>query len=91
MTTEGASGTIEVEVLLFARARELAGRPRARLALPAGSTVAEAARRLERAFPALSPCLKVARFAVNEEFASEGSLVPDGAVLAVIPPVSGGV
>lgn len=81
---------IEVEVLFFARAKELAGAPRARLALPLGSTVETAARRLGEAFPGLAGALSACRFAVNEEFASSGEAVPDGATLAVIPPVSGG-
>ena len=38
---EAGSETLEVEVLFFARARDLAGRTRATLRLPASATVAE--------------------------------------------------
>jgi molybdopterin synthase catalytic subunit len=82
---------IEVEVLLFARARELAGRDRLRLRLRQGGTVRDAAAALSAACPALERCLEVSRIGVNEEFAGPGDPVPAGAVLAVIPPVSGGV
>jgi sulfur-carrier protein len=86
----GKPGTIEVEVLFFARARELAGKARARLALPAGATVAEAALRLEKEFPGLGAQVRSCRLALNEEFARDGDVIADRSVLAVIPPVSGG-
>ena len=81
---------IEVEVLFFARARDLAGKAKARLALPAGATVAEAARRIEEEFPGLGAQVRNCRIAVNEEFARAEDPVADRSVLAVIPPVSGG-
>ena len=86
-----APEAIEVEVLFFARARELSGLHSARIELPAGATVAAAAKELARRFPRLAAGLPSCRFAVNEEFASDAAPVPDGSVLAVIPPVSGGV
>jgi molybdopterin converting factor subunit 1 len=86
----GKAGAIEVEVLFFARARDLAGTARARLELPAGATVAEAVRRLEEEFPGLGAQVRSCRIAVNEEFARGGDPVSDRSVLAVIPPVSGG-
>lgn len=82
---------MEVEVLFFARARELAGRDRARLGLRGGATVREACAALAAAYPALEKCLAASRIGVNEEFADPGAVIPAGAVLAVIPPVSGGV
>ena len=86
----GNPGTIEVEVLFFARARDLAGKAKARMALPLGATVAEAVRQLEKEFPGLGRQVRSCRIAVNEEFAREEDPVPDQSVLAVIPPVSGG-
>lgn len=81
---------IQVEVLLFARARELAGGSSLRLEVPQGATVADAARRLMEARVALAQLLPSCRFAVNDEFAASSDPLPPGAVLAVIPPVSGG-
>ena len=40
--------------------------------------------------PALARVLPRCRLAVNQEFAEDGDPVPDGAEVAVIPPVSGG-
>lgn len=81
---------IEVEVLFFARARELTGNPQLRLQLPQGATVSTAAHRLEEMFPGLGQYFKCCRLALNEEFASGDALIRDKSVLAVIPPVSGG-
>jgi molybdopterin converting factor subunit 1 len=81
---------IDVEVLFFARARELAGTQRATLRLEAPATVESAAREVAARFPRLGGLLAVCRFAVDEAFASSGEAVQAGAVLAVIPPVSGG-
>jgi molybdopterin converting factor subunit 1 len=82
--------TIEVEVLFFARARELAGRASARVRLPAGSSVESAVRRIGEEFPGLGPYLGACRVALDEAFASGREEVRERSVLAVIPPVSGG-
>jgi molybdopterin converting factor subunit 1 len=81
---------VEVEVLFFARARELAGRPSARLRLPPGSSVEMALRRIGEEFPGLGPYLGACRVALDETLASGKEEVHAGSVLAVIPPVSGG-
>jgi len=81
---------IEVEVLLFARARELTGNAQLKLSLPEGATVKAAAQSLSEKYPVLADFLRCCRLALNEEFASGDELVPANSVLAVIPPVSGG-
>ena len=40
--------------------------------------------------PALDPVLDYCRFAVNGEYIQQGEWLPEGAEVAVIPPVSGG-
>lgn len=80
----------EVEVLLFARARELAGAEILRLALPEGATVGEARQALAARVPALQRFLPCCRLAVNEDVSTEDQVVPHKGVLAVLPPVSGG-
>ena len=76
-------------VHLFARLRDLAG-PVVALDLPAGATVADLRRVIADAHPAVASLLAVSRVAVNHEFAADVDAIPDGAELAVIPPVSGG-
>jgi molybdopterin synthase catalytic subunit len=81
---------VRVRVLFFARARELAGLSAADIEIPAGSSVTVALRRIGEEYPRLASYLSVCRLAVDEELAGEGHDIQEGAVLAVIPPVSGG-
>jgi molybdopterin converting factor subunit 1 len=80
-----------VRVLLFARAKEIAGRNVIEVELPAGATVAELRRRLGREVPALASFAGGCGVAVGGEYAVDGDAVPEGAEVALIPPVSGGM
>jgi molybdopterin converting factor subunit 1 len=81
---------MKVRVLLFARARDLAGRDVVEVELPAGATVAELRRRLGNQLPELAGFVERCAIAVSGEYAAEGEAVREGAEAAVIPPVSGG-
>ena len=87
---DDAESTIRFDVLFFATTRELAGCSTTTVTAPRGSSVADVRDLLLTRFPALEGRLAVCRMAVNEEFADDGTAVPPGAVVAVIPPVSGG-
>ncbi len=78
-----------VTVLYFAVAREAAGTEAESLA-DAPATVAGLRAALVLRHPGLERILLRCRLAVNQEFAREDDPVPDGAEVAVIPPVSGG-
>ena len=58
--------------------------------MPAGATVADALRRIEKEFPDLGGQVKNCRVAVDEEFTREEHPLNNLSVLAIIPPVSGG-
>ena len=77
-------------VRLFARARDLAGAETLSVDLPAGTTVGELRRRLAGDVPALAGLLERSAVGVNEEYAADDAVIPPGAEVAVIPPVSGG-
>lgn len=80
-----------VQVLFFAAVRDLVGLESAPLTLPAaGLSVDEFALLLSERFPALSGNLHGVRFAINEDFADDGSLVHGGDTVALIPPTAGG-
>lgn len=81
---------MNVEVLLFAVAREKAGADRIELELPTGSTVADLWKELGIRHPALASVLASCRAAVDESFATAKTPLADGATVAVLPPVSGG-
>ena len=77
-------------VQLFARAKDLAGRDLVELRLADGATVGDLRRALAAEVPALAAILPHVMIAVNMEYAGDETLVPAGAALACIPPVSGG-
>jgi molybdopterin converting factor subunit 1 len=77
-------------VLLFARARDLAGSDRLEVALPDGGTVAQLRYALAQQCPALASLLEKSALAVNGEFAQETDVVAVDAEVALLPPVSGG-
>lgn len=79
-----------VEIRLFARARDLAGRETISLELAPGTTVGELRRALARAHPELAALLGRCALAVNQDFAADAAVIPDRAEVAVLPPVSGG-
>jgi molybdopterin converting factor subunit 1 len=81
---------MKVRVLLFALARELAGRGQVELELPEPAAVADVRDALVRAYPALADIVRRSMFAVNQEYRAEGDDVPPDAEVACIPPVSGG-
>ena len=81
---------MRVRVLLFAAARQLAGRDVAAIDLPEGSTVADLRRVLAERHPPLSAILAQTRFAVDAEYATDGTVLSEKSEVACIPPVSGG-
>jgi len=85
---------VEVRVLFFAKARELAGQNGATVSLPSQGNGASLRAALERQLPALRGLGGAYVLALNEEYvedaAGAGVLVKQGDELAVIPPISGG-
>lgn len=80
---------VHVTVLYFAAARERAGVGREEVALAVPSVAALLQALVER-HPTLGPLLPHLRVAVNQEFVTPEAAVPDGAEVALVPPVAGG-
>ena len=80
----------EVSILFFAQLKDLAGKNRITLQIPAGTTVAGLRQILETQFPLLQTRIKTTLVSINQEFALDGDLIPEGAEIALFPPVSGG-
>ena len=72
---------------LYAGVRERVGEPTIEVS---GTTVAEVRACLAEACPPIADLLPACRFALNDEFVDEDTPVPDGSIVDVIPPVSGG-
>jgi molybdopterin converting factor subunit 1 len=77
-----------IQVLFFARARDLAGMDR--MATKRVATLEELRLLLGKNYPRLVPLLDKCAFAVNGEFAGDMTVIPPGAEVALLPPVSGG-
>jgi molybdopterin synthase catalytic subunit len=79
-----------ITVLLFAQARESAGRSSVVLELPDGSRVADALALLEAAHPRLASLRSHLAIAVDQQLARPDAILSEGVELALLPPVSGG-
>jgi sulfur-carrier protein len=81
---------VSVTILLFASIAQSAGRRKIVLDYAPGDTVTTVRERLFAAHPQLRPFASTLMYALDEEYVREHAGVPDGATLALIPPVSGG-
>jgi len=79
-----------MNVLLFARARDLLGVDRIAIDTPEPTTVGELRQRLTARYPTLAGLLEKSAIAVNDEFVENDVQIPAGAEVALLPPVSGG-
>jgi molybdopterin synthase catalytic subunit len=81
---------VRVTVQVFARLREVAGRPEWTLDVPTGASVEDVWTAAAADRPGLGEFRQGVSCAVNTEFASWSSTVRDGDEVAFLPPVSGG-
>src|SRR4030066_1894276 len=79
------------KVLFFATLRDIAGVRETIIEFRHGTTIGEIKELLLVEFPSLKKSMETIIVAMNHEFAFDESLVPNGAEIAVFPPVSGGV
>ncbi|MGH7658116.1 MAG: MoaD/ThiS family protein [Gemmatimonadales bacterium] len=85
-----ATGTVTVQILLFARYAELAGRERMSLSFNGMASVADAVLRLRDTVPGLGVLPPRPLCAVNASQADPTHMLSDGDELAILPPVAGG-
>ena len=81
---------MKVSVQMFAAARQLSGQSAVQIELPPGATLRELRAALAVQSPSLGDLLPHLKFAVNMEYAADEKVIPEGAEVACIPPVSGG-
>lgn len=77
-------------VLLFARARDIAGTDRLEVHLPRSATIGDLRRRLIQDYPAMTGLVAKSAFAINDEYAGDETPISADAEVALLPPVSGG-
>lgn len=81
---------MNIEVQMFARAKDLAGSESVEFSLAEGATVGDLRLELAARWPELSPILPHCMIALDMEYATDGTPIRSGAKIACIPPVSGG-
>jgi MoaE-MoaD fusion protein len=81
---------VAVTVLYFASARERAGVARETFEFPPGEKVQALLEQIALRHPPLRALFRHLRVAVNQEFKAPDDAVPEGAEVALIPPVAGG-
>jgi len=81
---------MKVQVRLFARYREAAGRDRVELELPEGGTVEAAWAAVVERYPALLPYRPHTLFAVGRDYVNPEHPLQSGDEVCLFPPVSGG-
>lgn len=83
-------GKINVRVLFFGAARDVAGQSEVELTLTGPTSAADAFAQLQKRYPELRRFGRSLLFAVNQEYAPRDCQVQEGDELALFPPVSGG-
>lgn len=80
----------KITLLFFATFRDRAGQSRTAFELPEEATVAVLRQQVAAQYPALAPLLGHALVSVNQQYAFDADPIPEGAEVALFPPVSGG-
>jgi molybdopterin synthase catalytic subunit len=79
-----------LSVQYFAVVRELLGREREELEVPQGTTVGGLRETLARRHPQIAEILPRVMIAVNREYSRPEEIIPEGAAVALVPPIAGG-
>ena len=81
---------MNIVVLLFAQARQIAAADKIEIEIGDASTVADLRRSIEQKHPDLTSLLSRSNIAIDQQYATDSDPVPADAEVAMIPPVSGG-
>ena len=83
-------GKMHIKVLFFAYLKEAVGKGQLSLELDQPMTVNQLKSLLATDFPDLNGRLDTVLISINQEFSASDDPIPDGAEVALFPPVSGG-
>jgi molybdopterin converting factor small subunit len=81
---------ITVKILFFSTIRARIGKKELELKLPAGSSITDIKRILAEDYPDAAPTVMNMHTAVNQIFSRDNTIIPDKAVVAFFPQVTGG-
>ena len=80
----------KVQVFFFAGLRDKTGVINSEMEIPFHSTVADFKLLIEDRFPKIIDSMESTLVSVNKEVAFDDEVIPNGAEIALFPPVSGG-
>ncbi len=81
---------IRITALFFANLRAITGESRLEMQIPSRAKVADLKARLTGIYPQLAGWVDHLLVSINFEYAFDETIIPDGAEVALFPPVSGG-
>lgn len=81
---------ITITVLYFGAVKEATGRKSESITLEAGATGSDLLKAVGLAYPRIAEHLQSCITAIDDAYCDLAAAIPDGATVAVIPPVSGG-
>jgi molybdopterin converting factor subunit 1 len=81
---------MNINICLFASLRELRGQEQIAMTVSDGTTLADLTEQLDKAWSGARGILETSMWAVNEAYCPRATLLHDGDVVAIIPPVAGG-
>ena len=79
-----------IKLLFFATIRDRAGTKSMDLDVPEDMTVQGLKDKLAKEYPNLRESMKSVLITINREYAFDEAVIPQGAEMALFPPVSGG-
>lgn len=79
-----------VKLLFFATLRDRAGAKSVELDIPSELTVQGLKEKISSEYPSLRESMSSVIITINREYAFDEAVIPQGAELAMFPPVSGG-
>jgi molybdopterin converting factor subunit 1 len=79
-----------IKVLFFATLRDRAGKKSFEPEIPENTTVRDLKDLVVEVYPGLKETMDTVVISINREFAFDENVIPDGAEVAMFPPVSGG-
>jgi len=80
----------QVRILFFATLRDLAGNQEISVDVESGTNVKELKAIVVSLYPSINESVNNILIAVNQEFAFDEDIIPEGAEIGLFPPVSGG-
>jgi len=79
-----------IKLLFFATIRDRAGTKSMELDVPMDLTVEGLKEKIAEEYPNLKDSMKSVLITINREYAFDEAVIPQGAEMAMFPPVSGG-